>query len=129
MLEVIRDLAWFCSLLCYCVRMYPLHVTSAWSVRQTKLHITWCLIDLNNICDLLRNAWRTTNWVIHDILSLNLSSIFFYRTLKLKNFHPTLRKKVWIGDERVVLATLLKLPQSSQNLVICIGKGDPNNFA
>ena len=63
-------------------------------------------------------------WVIHDMSSLNLSSIFLPKS-QTQSYYPTfLRKK--IESWEVCATTLFKLPQ---NWLICIGKVGPNNIA
>ena len=64
-----------CSLLCFCIKKRPLHATSTQRTVQSTLYITRYLLNVNKICDILRRAWMTTEWVIHGILPLNLSSI------------------------------------------------------
>ena len=68
-------------------------------------------------------AWRKTKWVIHDMLSLNLSSIFLLKS-HAQNYYLTSSRKR-IGDWVVCPTILLKAPQ---NRVICIKSG-PINFA
>ena len=51
--------AWPCSLLCYCRRKSPLHANSTQGTIQNTLHIIWCLLNVSNISDLLRYAWKT----------------------------------------------------------------------
>ena len=46
-----------------------------------------CVVNVNIICGLLRNDWRTTKWVIYaDPLSMHFS--YFYRS-HTQNIHPT----------------------------------------
>ena len=62
-------------------------------------------------------------WVIHDMSSLNLSSIFLPKS-QTQSYYPTfLRKK--IESWEVCATTLFKLPQ---NWLICIEKVGPNNI-
>ena len=62
---------------------YTLHVTLSQGATQDTLCITGCLVNVNNICNSVKIAiaialyeGRTTKWVIHDMLSLNLFSMF-----------------------------------------------------
>ena len=41
---------------CFCIRKIPLHATSTQDTIQNTRCITWCLLNVNNICDLLRYA-------------------------------------------------------------------------
>ena len=69
-------------------------------------------------------TWRKTKWAIHDMSSLNISSIFLLK-YHTQNYHPTsLRKRIGVWE--VYPKTILKLPQ---NWKICIEKGGSNNFA
>ena len=100
---------------------YLLYVTSAQVTTQNTLYIIWCLLNVNNICDLLRIAWSTTKWAIHHMLSFNISSIFFTGKWPLRlPTHPIKKGDVEGKDWESYPTTLIKLPQ---NWVICTGKG------
>ena len=45
------------------------------SPKRSILYNTWCLLNVNDISDLIKNAWRTTKKVIHDMQLLNLSNV------------------------------------------------------
>ena len=45
------------------------------SPKRSILYNTWCLLNVNDISDLIKNAWRTTKKVIHDMHLLNLSNV------------------------------------------------------
>ena len=47
------------SLLCSCMMQCPLQVPSTRSKIENALYITWFLLNVNNIWDLLKNAWKT----------------------------------------------------------------------
>ena len=64
----------YCLLLCYCLIKDLSHVTSTQGKTQDTLYIIWYLLNINNVCDLLRIVWRTKKWVIHAMPLLNLSS-------------------------------------------------------
>ena len=46
------------SLFLYCMTKCPLHVTSAQVTTQDTLHMNWCLLNVNNISDVLKIAWK-----------------------------------------------------------------------
>ena len=45
------------------------------SPKRSILYNTWCLLNVNDISDLIKNAWRTTKKVIQDMHLLNLSNV------------------------------------------------------
>ena len=45
------------------------------SPKRSILYNTWCLLNVNDISDLIKNAWRTTKKVTHDMHLLNLSKV------------------------------------------------------
>ena len=61
-------------------------------VQHKTLYIIWFLLNVDNICYLLRMTWRKTKWVTHDLPSLNLSSIFLLKN-HTQNYHATSLKK------------------------------------
>ena len=72
------------------MRKYPLHVTLALGTTQNTLYITWCLINVNDSCDLLRYSRRAIKWVIRDMVSLHPSSIsIFLQEVHTQTFQPT----------------------------------------
>ena len=59
LLEVVRrQMLDLFSLLLYCMTKCPLHVTSAQGTTQDTLYINWCLLNVNNISDVLKIAWK-----------------------------------------------------------------------
>ena len=51
---------------------------------STEYNTVWYLLNVNNICD-LRMSWRKTKWVMYNMPSLKLSSIFYWK-VTLNNF-------------------------------------------
>ena len=97
-LEWLQTSAWPCSSVCFCTRKSHLLESSAPTQGTIKntLCITWCLLNVNSISDLLRNAWRATDGIIHCIPPLNLLLILLQNSNS--NFDPTyLRKRVGNG--------------------------------
>ena len=68
------------------MRKSPLHVSTTQDTTGNTLYITWCLLNVNNICDLLTNTWRTTEGVIHGVTTL---SLYCYK-IQTQNFHPVI---------------------------------------
>ena len=114
-----RSNASFCSLLCYRMTKYPFicNLSTIYNIRY--IYIFWCLLNVNNICDLLRITWRKTKCVIHDMPTLNLPFTFYWKVaLKL----PSHLFKKKDGGWEVFPITLLKFPQY---WLICIKKVAP----
>ena len=91
-----RSSAWFCSLLCYCMAKCPLYVISVQDTTQNTLYIIWCLVNINNTCDLVRNIRRTTQLVIYGIPSQKsiIHICIYLQESHSQNFHPErLRKR------------------------------------
>lgn len=87
---------------------------------QNTLHITWGLLTVNNICDLLRNAWRTTEWLIHGLSPLNVWSIYLQNSNS--KFYPIHIKK-GTGDE--VGGTVGEVGGSeTENMLVTIKPGN-----
>ena len=110
-----RSSAWFCSLLCYCMSKYPCSCNfcplplTKYPLQhrvQHKTYIIWFLLNVDNICYLLRMTWRKTKSVTHDLPSLNLYSIFLLKN-HTQNHHATSLKKRK-GSCEVCTTTLLK---------------------
>ena len=79
---MIRDLVLdllLCLLLLYGNVPFTCNFSTRYNTQNT-FYITWYLLNVNNICDLLRNALRATNWVIHGMPSYP----YFYRKETLK---------------------------------------------
>ena len=108
------------------VQQCPWYVTLAQSTLLDRLYIIWSLLDFNNICDLLRMKWREEKWVIHDMPSLNLSSIFEWKVNSKLPSHLFKKEDGSGGRGGGLLTAFLNLPQ---HWVICIEKGGYNNFA
>ena len=122
--EVIRDLVLDFVLYFVTVWQYLLQVILAQGTTQDTLWCHWCLLTVNNTCDLLRIAWRLIKWVTDDMLSLN---IFFISLLKspIQNYQPTPLRKGMGRNWEVCSTRLFKLPQHWE---IFIEKGGLNNF-
>ena len=92
MLRVIRN---YCFTLFLTVLSYEKKpFTCKFSTIQNTLHLTWCLLNINNISGLFRYAWRTKEWVIYGTkfihyicaefkLKISTHSIIWEKTLGL----------------------------------------------
>ena len=76
------------------MRKCLLHASSTHGTIQNKLLFNWCLLNVNNIWDLLRYIWRTTIWIIHGIPPLTLSSVF-WQNLNSKFTPHLFEKRNW----------------------------------
>ena len=60
---------------------------------STNYNIIWCQLNDNSICDVLRMSWRKTKRVMHDMPSLNFSSIFSWKVEIISKLPSHLFKK------------------------------------
>ena len=110
MLEVTRGQA--LDFVLYCMAKDSLYAISTQSTTWDTLYIIWYLLNVTNICDLLRMAWIETKWIINDMPVICRS--YFTETL-----HSKLPSHLFNKEDGGL----------AQNWIICIENGSQKNFA